>query len=104
MSSIAYDVQRAIAIIRLENHPVNGLSHALRLALLEGLDRALDDSQVKAIVVTGSQRAFSAGADVKELGTPKSLQAPILRSVIEALEESNKPVIAAIQGVCWAVA
>lgn len=100
MSSIAYEVQRAIAIIRLENHPVNGLSHALRLALLEGLDRALDDSQVKAIVVTGSQRAFSAGADVKELGTPKSLQAPILRSVIEALEESNKPVIAAIQGVC----
>lgn len=100
MSPITYEVQRGIAIIHLKNLPGNGLSHALRLGLLGGLDRALDDSQVVAIVVTGSERVFSVGADVREFGTPKSVQAPLLGSVIEALEESEKPVIAAIQGAC----
>ena len=100
MSPIAYEVQRGIAVIHLQNQPVNGLSYALRHGLVEALDRALDDTEVVAIVVTGSTRAFSAGADVNELGTAKSLQAPILRSVIEALEESEKLVVAAIQGVC----
>ena len=100
MSVIAYEVQRSIAVIHLQNQPVNGLSYALRHGLVEALDRALDDTEVVAIVVTGSSRAFSAGADVRELGTPKSQQAPVLRSVIEALEESEKLVIAAIQGVC----
>ncbi|HYJ97418.1 MAG TPA: enoyl-CoA hydratase/isomerase family protein, partial [Burkholderiaceae bacterium] len=69
MSSTQYELHGANALIRLDHPPVNGLGAALRQGLMQALDRALDDDSVKAIVVTGSERAFSGGADVKEFGT-----------------------------------
>lgn len=100
MSATTYKVRDGVAVIQMNNPPVNGLSHALRLAIVQDLDRALEDTAVIAIVLTGTERAFSAGADIKELGTAKATEAPVLRAVIEALEEAEKPVVAAIQGVC----
>ena len=100
MSSTSYEIRGANALIRLDHPPVNGLGAALRQGLMQALDRALADAQVQAIVVTGSERAFSGGADVKEFGTPNSAREPRLPALIAAFENSPKPVIAAIAGVC----
>jgi 3-hydroxyacyl-CoA dehydrogenase len=100
MSTTSYEVRGTNALIRLDYPPVNGLGAALRQGLMQALDRAMADDTVKAIVVTGSERAFSGGADVKEFGTPNSLREPRLPALIGAFENSPKPVIAAIAGVC----
>ena len=95
-----YKVHGAIAVITLNNPPVNGLGYATRLAVTDGLSQANADSTVKAIVITGAGKAFSGGADIKEFGSPKALQEPNLLSVISAVENSAKPVVAAIHTVC----
>ncbi|MDY0272599.1 MAG: 3-hydroxyacyl-CoA dehydrogenase NAD-binding domain-containing protein [Advenella sp.] len=100
MSHATYDIKDRIALITFQNPPVNGMSYALRKSLVVFVDQAEADSGVDAIVITGSARAFSGGADVTEFGTPRVLQQPILRVVIEVLENVTKPVVAAIDGVC----
>jgi 3-hydroxyacyl-CoA dehydrogenase len=95
-----YEVRDGVAILTLDNAPVNGLSHAVRAAYAEGLDKANADANVKAIVVTGAGKAFSGGADIKEFGSPKALAEPNLGSIIRMTEMSTKPVIAAIHTVC----
>jgi 3-hydroxyacyl-CoA dehydrogenase len=95
-----YEVRDGVAILTLDNAPVNGLSHAVRAAYAEGLDKANADANVKAIVVTGAGKAFSGGADIKEFGSPKALAEPNLGSIIRMTEMSAKPVIAAIHTVC----
>ena len=89
-----------MAVVTQNNPPVNGRGHALRSSIAAALDQALADPQVQAIVLTGSARAFSGGADVREFGTPKAGQEPTLPSVIRALDGATKPVVAAIAGVC----
>lgn len=93
------DIHDSIAVITLDNPPVNSLSHALRERIVQRLEAAQADSAVRGIVLAGSDRAFSAGADVTELGTPRQLQEPTLRTVLECVEASSKPVVAAIAGV-----
>ncbi|GAA4411549.1 fatty acid degradation protein [Advenella faeciporci] len=100
MSHATYEIKDRVALITFQNPPVNGMSYALRKNLVVFVDQAEADSGVDAIVITGSARAFSGGADVTEFGTPKVLQQPILRVVIEVLENVTKPVVAAIDGVC----
>ncbi|MDP1952690.1 MAG: enoyl-CoA hydratase/isomerase family protein, partial [Betaproteobacteria bacterium] len=89
--SANYEVKGNIAVITLDNPPVNGLGYATRLGIFEGLKKALSARAVKAIVITGAGKAFSGGADIKEFGTPKAIQEPNLLSVILALEASAKP-------------
>ena len=95
-----YKVHGDIAVITLNNPPVNGLGLATRLGITDGLAKANADAAVKAIVITGAGKAFSGGADIKEFGSPKALQEPNLLSVILAVENSAKPVIAAVHTVC----
>ena len=95
-----YEVHGPVALITLSNPPVNGLGHATRLSLTDNLQKANADAAVKAIVITGAGKAFSGGADIKEFGTPKALTEPNLLSVIRAVENSAKPVVAAIHSVC----
>jgi 3-hydroxyacyl-CoA dehydrogenase len=95
-----YKVHGDIAVITLNNPPVNGLGLATRQGITDGLATANADAAVKAIVVTGAGKAFSGGADIKEFGSPKALQEPNLLSVILAVENSAKPVIAALHTVC----
>ena len=95
-----YTVHGTVALITLSNPPVNGLGHATRLSLTDHLQQANADSAIKSIVISGAGKAFSGGADIKEFGTPKALLEPNLLSVISAIENSVKPVVAAIHSVC----
>jgi len=95
-----YAVHDGVAVLTLDNPPVNGLGFDTRRALVEGLDRALADPAVAAIVIAGAGKAFCGGADIREFGSPKALAEPNLLSVIAAVEASGKPVIAAIHGTC----
>ena len=97
--SADYKVDGDVAVITLNNPPVNGLGLATRVAVADGLSRAENDPAVKAIIITGAGKAFSGGADIKEFGSPKSLQEPNLLSVILAIENASKPVIAALHSV-----
>lgn len=94
-----YQVQDSVAIISLDNPPVNGLGHSTRVCIVDGIARALDDSGVKAIVLTGTGNAFSGGADIREFGTSKALQEPSLQTIIDVIEASSKPVVAAVHSV-----
>jgi 3-hydroxyacyl-CoA dehydrogenase len=94
-----YQLKDDVAVITLSNPPVNGLGFATRQGITEGLAQANADAAVKAIIITGAGKAFSGGADLKEFGTPKALQEPNLLSVILAIENSSKPVVAAVHSV-----
>ena len=86
------------AVLSLDHAPVNGLGLALRTALAEAFQAACDDSEITGIVLTGAGRMFSAGADITEFGTPKSMTAPSLPDIINIIEQAKKPVIAAVHG------
>jgi 3-hydroxyacyl-CoA dehydrogenase len=95
-----YAVDDGVAVLTLDNPPVNGLGYDTRRALVAGLDRALADPAVRAIVVDGAGKSFTGGADIREFGKPAAMQEPNLLSVISAFEASPKPVVVAIHGVC----
>jgi 3-hydroxyacyl-CoA dehydrogenase len=97
--SVKYEIRDGIAILTMQNPPVNGLGLSTRRGLVESLQQVLDDAQVKAIVVTGGARAFSGGADIREFNTPDVGREPTLHTVITAFENSTKPVVAAIEGL-----
>jgi 3-hydroxyacyl-CoA dehydrogenase len=98
--SAEYLVNGSVAVITLNNPPVNGLGLETRTAAVAGIRRALADDAVKAIVITGAGKAFSGGADIKEFNSPKALTEPSLHSLIQVAESSTKPVVAAIHTVC----
>jgi 3-hydroxyacyl-CoA dehydrogenase len=98
--SAEYKVHGAVAVITLNNPPVNGLGLSTRRAVIDGLNQANADAAVQAIVITGAGKAFSGGADIKEFGKEAALQQPNLHTVIAQVEKSPKPVVAAIHSVC----
>lgn len=95
-----YQVQDTIAVITLNNPPVNGMNFQTRAAVVDGINRALDDANIEAIVITGAEKAFSGGADIKEFNTPSGLAEPNLHTLIDVIESASKPVVAAIHHVC----
>lgn len=98
--SAEYQVNGSVAVITLANPPVNGLGLATRTAAVAGIKQALADDAIKAIVITGAGKAFSGGADIKEFNSPKALTEPTLHTLINVVEQSTKPVVAAIHSVC----
>ncbi|RFA29198.1 3-hydroxyacyl-CoA dehydrogenase [Alkalilimnicola ehrlichii] len=100
MNNAHYELQDGIAVIRLENPPVNGLSYELRRGIVDGIKKAEADDNAKAVVIIGSDRAFSGGADITEFNTPKVMAEPTLPTVINVLDSTELPVVAAIGGVC----
>ena len=99
MNAANYSVRDAIATITFHNPPMNTLAHPMRLAVLERLRKAIADPTVGAIVLIGGGRAFCAGAEIGEFGTPLAIALPNIRDLIAAIEASRKPVVAAIHGV-----
>ena len=95
-SPVDFQVDADVALITLDNAPVNALSQAVRAGVLAALNAALAEAAVRAIVIRGKGRAFSAGADVTEFG--QAPQRPHLPEVAEAIERSDKPVVAALHG------
>ena len=91
--------QGDVAVITMNNPPVNGLGFDLRIGIANDVRTALADPTVKAIVLTGAGKAFSGGADIREFGSPKALGEPNLLSLIVLLEKATKPVVAAIHSV-----
>ena len=86
----------AVAIVTVNSPPVNALSAAVRKGIADGVKSAEADASVKAIVIACAGRTFIAGADITEFGKPP--QSPSLHEVIEVIENSSKPVVAAIHG------
>ena len=95
-----YAVEGEIAVISMNKPPINGLGAALREGIGAGLTQAFNDPTVKGVVLIGTPRAFSGGADITEFGTSKATHEPTLRTVVEMLDAGDKPVIAAISGFC----
>jgi 3-hydroxyacyl-CoA dehydrogenase len=100
MKEVGYKVADGIAWLTMNNPPLNALSHALRKAVLESLDRAVADAKVRSIVIVGGERAFSSGADIKEFSGGAFYAEPFLPALVDAMEASSKPTIAAIGGAC----
>jgi 3-hydroxyacyl-CoA dehydrogenase len=100
MSSASFELHGQTAVITMNNPPVNGLGFDLRREIVEGLARAQTDAKVKSVVLIGSPRAFSGGADIREFGTPRSTAEPNLNTVVRVVESAGKPVVAAISGAC----
>ncbi|XP_075573074.1 peroxisomal bifunctional enzyme [Pelecanus crispus] len=88
----------AVAVIRLRNPPVNALSLTVLQALEDGLKRADADPSVKAVTICGENGKFSAGADIRGFSPPKR-QDGVLGPIISLIERSEKPVVAAIEGI-----
>ncbi|XP_051787335.1 peroxisomal bifunctional enzyme isoform X3 [Erpetoichthys calabaricus] len=86
-----------IAVITLTNPPVNTLSYLLRESFYETFRRANADAEVKAIVICGADGKFCGGADIKEFAGKFS--GPSLVALIDDVEQSKKPVVAAIEGM-----
>ncbi len=97
--SADYQVHGDVAVITLNNPPVNGMGLETRRAVVAGIAQAQADAAVKAVVITGHGKAFSGGADVREFGSPKAFQEPNLLSVISCVENCSKPVVAAMHTV-----
>ena len=95
-----YQASGNIAVITLDNPPVNGLGLSTRQGIAAAMEQANADKAITAIVITGAGKAFSGGADIREFGSPKAMAEPNLLSVIKLLEQSNKPVVAAVHSVC----
>src|SRR5262249_24021795 len=88
-----------IAVIRIDNPPVNALGHGVREGLYNALKQASEDAHVEAIVVGANGATFSGGADITEFDKPP--QSPTLHELIALLDEIQKPTVAAIQGIAF---
>ena len=95
--TVLYDVKEGIAILTVDNPPVNPLSDGVRTGLFESLVKAEEDSSVSGVVLTGNGRAFIAGADISEFGG--NVEGVSLNEVFNKLEYCTKPVVAAINGI-----
>lgn len=96
MSLVSLEFDDVIAVVTINNPPVNALSQGVREDLLKHIIAADESSACKAIVIICEGRTFIAGADIKEFGKPP--QPPSLPDVVARIEESEKPVVAAIHG------
>ncbi|MFN2100036.1 3-hydroxyacyl-CoA dehydrogenase NAD-binding domain-containing protein [Altererythrobacter sp. MF3-039] len=85
-----------VLVIISDNPPVNALGQAVRQGLKKGIEEALGDDEIQAVVIRCDGRTFFAGADITEFGKPS--QGPNLPQALDAMEASDKPVVAAIHG------
>lgn len=100
MSLVRYEIDDDIAVVTIDSPPVNCLSQGVRSGLVDALDLADIDPTVRAVVLIGSGKAFCAGADISELGSPLAFAEPTFYgTVLGMLDSMSKPVVAAINGI-----
>ncbi len=97
---MSYTVKGDVAVITMENPPVNALGYALRAGIMDGLEKAEADPNVNSIVLIGNDRCFCGGADIREFNTPLVYALPGLNDILAMLDRIGKPVIAAVGGIC----
>lgn len=98
--TVHYEERGNVALLSIDNPPVNPLSSGVRAGLCDGVEKALADDSIHAVVITGMHRAFIAGADISEFGAAASA-GPDLNQVLRDMEACEKPVIAAINGTAF---
>lgn len=98
--TVHYEERGNIALLSIDNPPVNPLSSGVRQGLFDGVTRALENDEIQAIVLTGLHRAFIAGADISEFGAAAS-EGVGLNEALEKMEASTKPIVAAINGTAF---
>ena len=98
MTLVRYEVSDDVAVITVDNPPVNALSPGVPGGIIDGLTQANSDSSISAVVLIGEGRGFIAGADIRYFSKPWPEGEPRLGGVIEGIETSSKPVVAAIHG------
>ena len=98
--TVHYEVRGNIALLSIDNPPVNPLSSGVRQGLFDGVSSALADDAIEAIVLTGMHRAFIAGADISEFGAAAT-EGVGLGEALDKMEGSTKPIIAAINGTAF---
>ena len=96
-ASVSYRVEGPVALIAMDNPPVNTLKHDLRDGVTRALDQLRYEPSVRVVVLAGLDRAFSAGAEISEFDKPPRM--PTLSELIGLIEDSPKPVVAAIKGI-----
>ena len=96
MSQVSIECRDGVAVISINNPPVNALSQPVREGLTRSIDEVAADDDVKAIVIFCTGRTFIAGADIREFGRPP--EPPYLPDVVALIEASDKPVVAAMHG------
>jgi 3-hydroxyacyl-CoA dehydrogenase len=92
---VRFEVEDGIGVITVDNPPVNALGPGVREGITDAVDHGVADPNVKAMVLIGAGRSFIAGADIRQFGKPRPMPA---RRSTDALDESTKPVVAAIHG------
>ena len=97
-NSARFEVVGSVGVITLDNPPVNAMSLAVRTAVRDALAEGTKDATVRAFVLTGGGKLFSGGADIREFDTGVSNQSPNLPELIALVEDSPKPVVAALHG------
>ncbi|MBW8017493.1 MAG: hypothetical protein FVQ82_15040 [Planctomycetes bacterium] len=100
---IEYDISEGVCILRLSNPPLNAIGFELLEELIAGIERANADSDVRGIILTGSDEHFSMGADVnifKELNSAREAirTSRVFQEAFDVVENSSKPVVAAVAG------
>ncbi len=103
--TIKVEVKQGVAILRLNNPPVNQLSKPFVEEMKDGLMAAFEDNEIKAVILTGTEKNFIAGADITEIQQVKDrgFILPLVMGnnrFINSIEQGPKPVIAALNGNC----
>jgi 3-hydroxyacyl-CoA dehydrogenase len=100
MENSSYTRRDSVAVIQFGDPPVNSLGLQTRTELMRDLEAATADADISAIVIAGNRNMFSGGADIREFGKPPASESPTLHEIIAWLDNSQKVVVAAIDGVC----
>ncbi len=95
--AVIVEIKNDVLILKIDNSPVNALSAPVRIGINDAINRLKDDKSLIGALITGSQKAFSGGADIKEFG--KKPISPVLPDLLVKIEQCEKPIVAAIDGV-----
>jgi 3-hydroxyacyl-CoA dehydrogenase len=97
--AVSLEKEGEIGMLWIDNPPVNALGHPVRKGMLEGVEAAEKDDDLRAIVIICKGRTFCAGADIREFGKPP--KEPHLPDVLNRFDECRKPIIAAVHGTAF---
>lgn len=98
-SVVNFEKQNEIGLLWINRPPVNALDRMVRNALFQGIQAAMQDEDIRALVLMARGKLFCAGADIREFGTPLQFAPPILRDIFDLLDQAPKPVVVAMHGM-----